>query len=102
MKADMLQSLYDWYDGVEEEDVLAIATILDPQFKDKFFSSAEAKTITRQLLITKMSELNVTHVPPPKQKRMIKFKMFLCNFRGVCSMCCWRYTVPEILKLSNV
>ena len=30
MKADMLQSLNDCYDGIEEEDVLAVATILDP------------------------------------------------------------------------
>ena len=30
MKAYMLQSLNDRYDGVEEEEVLAVATILDP------------------------------------------------------------------------
>jgi len=47
MKADILQSLNDWYDGVEEKDVLAIATLLDPRFKDKFFSSAKQ----RQLLV---------------------------------------------------
>ena len=72
MKADILQSLNDRYDGVEEEDVLAVATILDPQFKDKFFSSAEAKATARQLLITKTSELScddVTQVPSPKRKR---------------------------------
>ena len=33
MKADMLWSLNDRYVGVEEEDVLTVATILDPQFK---------------------------------------------------------------------
>ena len=37
MKADMLQSLNDHYDGVEEEDVLTVATTLDPRFKDNFF-----------------------------------------------------------------
>ena len=71
-KADMLQSLNDRYDGVEEEDVLAVATILDPRFKDNFFSSAEAKATARQLLITKMSEFScedVTQVPSPKRKR---------------------------------
>jgi len=35
-KADMLQSLNDHYDGVEGEDVLTIATMLDPHFKDFF------------------------------------------------------------------
>ena len=37
MKADMLQSLNDHYNGVEEEVALTVATILDPQFKDNFF-----------------------------------------------------------------
>ena len=72
MKADILQSLNDRYNGVEEEDVLAVATILDPQFKDKFFSSAEAKATARQLLIMNTSELScddVTQVPSPKRKR---------------------------------
>ena len=68
----MLQSLNDRYDGIEREDVLAVATMLDPHFKDKFFSSAEAKTTACQLLITKMPELScevVTQVPSPKRKK---------------------------------
>ena len=69
MKADMLQSLNDRYDGVEEEEVLAVATILDPRFKD---STTNAKATAREMLITKMSELScedVTQVPSPKRKR---------------------------------
>ena len=42
MKANMLQSLNDCYNG-EEEDVLAVATILDPRFKDKFFLAQRQK-----------------------------------------------------------
>ena len=57
MKADMLQSLNGRYDGVEEEEVLAVATMLDPRFKD-FFSTTDAKATAREMLITKMSELS--------------------------------------------
>ena len=70
MKADMLQSLNDRYDGVEEEDVLAVPTLLDPHFKDNFFSSAEAKSTACQMLITKMSQLScedVKQLPSPKR-----------------------------------
>ena len=35
MKADLLQSLNDCYDGVEEENVLAVTTLLDPRFSLK-------------------------------------------------------------------
>ena len=69
MKADMLQSLNRHYDGVEEEEILAVATMLDPCFKDKFFSTTDAKATARKMLITKMSELDVTQVPSPKRKR---------------------------------
>jgi len=72
MKADMLKSLNNRYDCVEQEDVLAIATLLDPCFKDKFFSDAEAKTTAHQLLIEQMSELSngdITEVPSPKRKK---------------------------------
>ena len=69
MKADMLQSLNRRYDGVEEEEILAVATMLDPCFKDKFFSTTDAKATAREMLITKMSELDVTQVPSPKRKR---------------------------------
>ena len=68
MKADMLQSLNDRYDGVEEEEVLAVATILDPRFKDKFFSTTNAKATAREMLITKMSELRC-HTSTLSQKK---------------------------------
>ena len=68
MKADMLQSLNVHYDGVEEKDILAVVTLLHPLLKTSF-SSAEAKSPTCQLFITKMSELSredVTQLPSPK------------------------------------
>ena len=40
MKAEMLKSKERRFANVEEEEVLAMATIMDPRFKDKFFSSA--------------------------------------------------------------
>ena len=81
MKADMLKSSNDRYDGVEQEGVLAVATLLDPRFKDKFFSGAEAKTTARQLLIAQMSELSsgdVTEVPSPKRKKGNDSKILKC------------------------
>jgi len=37
MKSEKLQSLNNRYNGVEEGDVLAVSTLLDSQFKRKFF-----------------------------------------------------------------
>ena len=36
MKAEMLKSLQQSFDNVEDIDKLCIATILDPRFKDEF------------------------------------------------------------------
>ena len=40
MKTEMLKSIEIQFANVEEEEVFAMATIMDPRFKDKFFSSA--------------------------------------------------------------
>ena len=80
MKADMFQSVNDHYNGVEEEEVLAVATMLDPHFKDNFFSTTDAKATACEMLIAKMSELScedVTQGPSPKRKsndnKILKF-----------------------------
>ena len=38
MKAQLLHSLKSRFSGIEENKELSLATILDPRFKDKFFS----------------------------------------------------------------
>ena len=40
MKAEMLQSIERRFADVEEKEVIVLATIIDPRFKDKFFSGA--------------------------------------------------------------
>ena len=51
MKAEMLSSLQRRFDNIEEINELSIATILDPRFKDKFFTKAETKQVARKFLI---------------------------------------------------
>ena len=51
IKADMLKSLQRRFDNIEEIDELSIATILHPQFKDKFSQKTETKQSARKFLI---------------------------------------------------
>ena len=43
MKSEMLDSLNGRYGDPESNEILVLATLLDPQFKDKFFSGAHEK-----------------------------------------------------------
>ena len=70
MKADMLASLNRHYGNVETNTLLTVATLLDPHFKDKFFSKSETKTKTLEVINSKLLEINtdeygVTPVPSP-------------------------------------
>ena len=38
MKNIMLDSLHSRFDEIEDKDFLALATILDPRYKDKFLA----------------------------------------------------------------
>ena len=74
MKADMLASLNRHYGNIEANTILTIATLLDPCFKDKFFSKSDTKTKTVEVLNSKLHEMNtdkdsVAPVPPPKRSR---------------------------------
>ena len=50
MKAEMKSSLMRRYAYVEENEKLAIATILDPRFKDKFFTNLSVKNSIKALV----------------------------------------------------
>ena len=73
MKADMLSSLNRRYADIETNTTLTIATLLDPRFKDKFFSESDTRTMTIEALNSKLSEMNnndgVSIVPAPKRSR---------------------------------
>ena len=55
MKADMLASLNRCYGNIETNTTLTVATLLDPRFKDKFFSKSDTKTTTIEALNSKLS-----------------------------------------------
>ena len=57
MKSVMLASLYRRSSDTEKNECLAIATLFDPHFKDKFFSSASERAAARQMLEKKKEEL---------------------------------------------
>ena len=51
---EMLKSLNTCFCDVEENEELVIATLLDPWFKNKFFSGIVEKTNSRDLLEEKV------------------------------------------------
>ena len=51
VKAEMLSSLQRRFDNIVEINELSIATILNPGFKDKFFTKPETKQVARKFLI---------------------------------------------------
>ena len=73
MKTEMLNSLKTRYAAVEENEYLAIATTLDPRFKDKFFCGPSERAAARLLLEGKISpeaaESSTTKEPSPKRPR---------------------------------
>ena len=50
MKKVMIKSLKTRFAGVEENKLLSIATIVNPHFKDKFFSGNIIKTTVSEML----------------------------------------------------
>ena len=53
MKAQILHSLRSHFSGVEERKELALATILDPRFKDKFFGGNIIKATIKEWVLEK-------------------------------------------------
>ena len=77
MKAEMLKSLQRQFDNIEEIDELSIATILDKQFKDTFFTKTETKQSVRKFLIdnckfsehaSSTTDLSVDSTEPPRKR----------------------------------
>ena len=56
MKAEMLASLNRRYAGIEKSELLVIATVLDPRFKDKFFTHSIDRVNAIDLIKSKISE----------------------------------------------
>ena len=58
MKKEMLSSLNERFSEVESNEHLVLATLLDPCFKDRFFSSSNARLDAKTLLETKVAEIH--------------------------------------------
>lgn len=68
MKAEMLSSLNRCYTAVEANDSLVIAALLDPRFKNTFFSGAVEQANARELLEENVAEVAETDVQEPSPK----------------------------------
>ena len=73
MKNAMFVSLTHRFKDVEQNIPLVIACLLDPRFKDRFFSSVSQQAEARKMLIEKMEEekarsaTETIHEPPSKR-----------------------------------
>ena len=67
MKGDMLTSLNRRYIDVESNSPLVLATLLDPRFKDKFFSGTQKQDFAKELLDQKVAEF--THSVESREPR---------------------------------
>ena len=57
MKSDMLTLMNRRYVDVETDLSLVLATLLDPRFKDKFFSGPQKRAYAKEHLDQKIEEL---------------------------------------------
>ena len=52
MKCKTLDSLNQRFADIEDIDFLALATLLDPKYKDKFFTSSSSCQYAKEMLLS--------------------------------------------------
>ena len=52
MKRKMLDSLNQRFADIEDIDLLALATQLDPRYNDKFFTSSSSRQYAKEMLLS--------------------------------------------------
>ena len=76
MKADMLASPNRCYADIEKNTILSVATLLDPRFKNKFFSESDTRATAVETINSKLSVManddGVSIVPPPIRSKQTK------------------------------
>ena len=70
MKREMLKSLKECYRHIESNEYYAIATLLDPRFKQKVFSSSTSAALAKQMLIAAHEALEGEEERIPKRPRL--------------------------------
>ena len=75
MKKEMLHLLNARFSDVEDKESLVLVILLDPCFKDKFFSNLAKQDEAKQLLITRVDEISdltpsprTTNCEPPEKR----------------------------------
>ena len=79
MKSAMLSSFNRRHGDVESNRLLVLAALLDPRFKDKFFSGTHEKTNAKELLDEEVAEITGTDeagIPSPKHPKTDLLKYF--------------------------
>ena len=107
MKRGMLESLCSRFSDVEDNEYLVLATLLDPRFKDKFFSGAVQRATAKQMLEDKLKLHDESHEtqsgePLPKRARNIPDSDIWQSFNeileetGTTSLCETECNVIEV------
>ena len=69
MKREMLKSLKDRYKHMESNEYYAIATLLDPRFKQRVFSSSSSAALAKQMLLAAHEQLEMEGINDTSSKR---------------------------------
>ena len=77
MKGELLKSLKSRFAGIEERKELCLATLLDPRFKDNFFSGNIIRVTVREMLVDEMSPLlpQLKNLVPANQREHVHLKV---------------------------
>ena len=70
MKREMLKSLKDRYRHMESNEYYSLATLLDPRFKQRVFSSSSSAALAKQMLIAAHEELEMERISDMSLKRV--------------------------------
>ena len=68
MKREMLKSLKDHYRHMESNKYYSLATLLDPRFKQRVFSSSSLAALAKQILIAAHEELEMERISDMSSK----------------------------------
>ncbi|KAG1930242.1 zinc finger BED domain-containing protein [Pimephales promelas] len=75
MKKTLLQAVNNRFDAVEDEPLYALATLLDPRYKDRYFTSAQSAKHAKDALIWELEEdlrvnstVGVSEATEPQEK----------------------------------
>jgi len=72
MKSKMLSSLKRRFADVEENEVLIIATVVDPRYKDKIFAKLATKELAKQSIVDMCNKIiEATDTEPLSKKQHI-------------------------------